>query len=34
VGEQEKFDAILREAAYANPRLDITDRVLKALADK
>lgn len=34
VGEQEKYDAILREAAYANPRLDITDRVLKALADK
>jgi len=30
----EKYDAILQEAVYINPKLDITDKVLKALADK
>lgn len=30
----EKYDAIMQEAVYINPRLDITDKVLKALADK
>jgi outer membrane protein len=30
----DKFDAILQEAVYINPKLDITDKVLKALADK
>ena len=34
VAEQEKFDAVFVEAAYADPRIDITDRVIKALADK
>ncbi|MFN9488669.1 MAG: OmpH family outer membrane protein, partial [Betaproteobacteria bacterium] len=32
IAETEKFDLILHEAVYRNPRLDITDRVLKALA--
>lgn len=32
IAESEKFDLILHEAVYRNPRLDITDRVLKALA--
>ncbi|GAB3266882.1 OmpH family outer membrane protein [Chitinimonas naiadis] len=30
----EKYDAILQEAVYINPKLDITDKVLKSLADK
>ena len=35
VAEAEKFDLILQEAVYRSPRIDITDRVLKALsADK
>ena len=32
IAEAEKFDLILQEAVYRNPRIDITDRVLKALA--
>jgi outer membrane protein len=32
IAEAEKFDLILQEAVYRNPRLDITERVLKALA--
>jgi outer membrane protein len=32
IAESEKYDLILQEAVYRNPRLDITDRVLKALA--
>ena len=32
IAEAEKFDLILQEAVYRSPRLDITDRVLKALA--
>ncbi len=33
VAESEKFDLIVQEAVYFNPRIDITDRVIKALAD-
>jgi outer membrane protein len=32
IAESEKFDMILQEAVYRSPRIDITDRVLKALA--
>ncbi len=31
IAETEKYDIILQEAAYANPRIDITDKVIKAL---
>ena len=31
--EAEKYDIIVQEAVYANPRIDITDRVIKALGD-
>jgi outer membrane protein len=31
VAEQEKYDVILQEAVYINPKYDITDKVLKAL---
>lgn len=34
IAEKEKFDLVLEEAVYFSPRIDITDRVLKALADK
>src|SRR5512139_679155 len=34
IAEQDKFDVILQEAAYANPRIDITDKVIKALDAK
>ena len=36
VAESEKYDVILQEAVYVNPRLDITDKVIKVLnaADK
>ena len=34
IAEKEKFDLILHEATYASPRIDITDKVIKALADK
>ncbi|MDR2154649.1 MAG: OmpH family outer membrane protein [Burkholderiaceae bacterium] len=33
VAEAEKYDAILQEAAYINPQLDVTDKVIKALND-
>jgi outer membrane protein len=33
IAEAEKFDLILQEAVYVNPRIDITERVLKALAE-
>jgi outer membrane protein len=33
IAEKERFDFILQEAVYASPRVDITERVLKALAD-
>ncbi len=32
IAESEKYDLILQEAVYRSPRIDITDRVLKALA--
>lgn len=32
IADAEKFDLILQEAVWFSPRLDITDRVLKALA--
>ena len=32
IAETEKFDLILQEAVYRNPRIDITDRVIKHLA--
>jgi outer membrane protein len=31
IAEQEKFDIIFQDAVYASPRIDITDRVIKAL---
>jgi outer membrane protein len=31
VAEQEKYDVVLQEAVYINPKHDITDKVLKAL---
>lgn len=34
IAEKEKFDLVLEEAVYFSPRIDITDRVLKALSDK
>ena len=33
IAEAEKFDVILQEAVYASPKLDITDKVIQALAD-
>lgn len=33
IAEQEKYDIILQEAVYANPGIDITDKVIKALDD-
>lgn len=32
IAETEKIDIIVQDAAYINPRIDITDKVLKALA--
>jgi outer membrane protein len=32
IAESEKYDLIVQEAVYRSPRIDITDRVLKALA--
>ena len=31
IAEQEKFDLIVQEAVYFSPRIDITDKVLRAL---
>ena len=31
VAEAEKYDVILQEAVYMNPKHDITDKVIKAL---
>jgi len=31
IAEQEKFDLIVREAVYFSPRVDITEKVLRAL---
>jgi len=33
IAEAEKYDIIFQEAVYRNPKIDITERVLKALAD-
>ena len=33
IAEAEKYDIILQEAVYASPRIDITDKVMKALGD-
>jgi outer membrane protein len=33
IAEQDKYDVIFQDAVYANPRIDITDKVIKALAD-
>lgn len=33
IAEAEKYDLILQDAVYRSPRIDITDKVLKALAD-
>ena len=32
IAESEKYDLVLQEAVYRNPKIDITDKVLKALA--
>jgi outer membrane protein len=34
IAEQEKFDLILQEAVFASGRIDITEKVIKALSDK
>ena len=34
IAEQEKFDLIIEEAVFASGRIDITEKVIKALADK
>ena len=34
IAEQEKFDLILQDAVYRSPRIDITERVIKALEGK
>jgi len=33
IAEADKFDLILQDVVWVSPRLDITDRVIKALAD-
>lgn len=34
IAESEKFDIILQEAVYRSPRIDITEKVLKALSSE
>jgi len=34
IAAQEEFDVVLQDAVYANPRIDITEKVIKALEDK
>jgi outer membrane protein len=34
IAETNHYDVILQEAVYANPRLDITDQVIKALGSR
>src|SRR5512138_3133930 len=34
IAEQEKFDLIIQEAVFASSRIDITEKVIRALADK
>ncbi|MCX7172521.1 MAG: OmpH family outer membrane protein [Proteobacteria bacterium] len=33
IAEAEKYDIILQEAAWASPRIDVTDKIIKALGD-
>ncbi|HLA33988.1 MAG TPA: OmpH family outer membrane protein [Rhodocyclaceae bacterium] len=33
IAEAEKYDIIFQDAVYANPRIDITEKVIKALGD-
>ncbi len=33
IAEAEKYDIIFQEAVYASPRIDLTDKVIKALGD-
>jgi outer membrane protein len=33
LAEQEKYDIIFQDAVYANPRIDLTDRVIKTLGE-
>ncbi len=33
IAEQEKYDVILQEAVFASPRVDITEKVLRALSN-
>ena len=34
IAEQEKFDLVIQEAVFASSRIDITEKVIKALSDK
>lgn len=34
IAETEKYDAILQDAIFISPRVDLTEKVIKALADK
>jgi len=34
IAEQEKYDIIFQDAVYANPRIELTDKVIKALEGK
>jgi outer membrane protein len=34
IADKEKFDLIVQEAVFASARIDITDKVIKALGDK
>lgn len=34
IAQEEKYDVILQEAVYADPKIDITDKVIKALGNK
>ena len=34
IADKEKFDLIVQEAVFASSRIDITDKVIKALGDK
>ena len=31
IASEEKLDIVIQDAVYANPRIDITDKVIKAL---
>lgn len=33
IAESEKYDLIIQDAVYFSPRIDITDKIIKALAD-